>query len=98
MAWQRSKSLQSAYPFLWTPKHASMKRLAAQVEPGSARRTVIDPAGTLAHMTQLIMPQHANSLGITFGGQASCLILLLSKAVKDSLRSAHVSSKSQLDA
>ena len=27
------------------------------------------PAMTLAHMTQLIMPQHANSLGITFGGQ-----------------------------
>ena len=27
------------------------------------------PAATLAHMTQLIMPHHANSLGITFGGQ-----------------------------
>ena len=42
-----------------------------QVQPGSKHKTVIDPANTLAHMTQLIMPQHANSLGITFGGQAS---------------------------
>jgi len=29
----------------------------------------VRPGSTLAHMTQLIMPQHANSLGITFGGQ-----------------------------
>jgi len=28
----------------------------------------IPPAATLSHMTQLILPQHANSLGITFGG------------------------------
>ena len=29
---------------------------------------VVAPSLTSAHMTQLIMPQHANSLGITFGG------------------------------
>ena len=29
----------------------------------------VTPSATLAHMTQLIMPQHANSLAITFGGQ-----------------------------
>uniref|UniRef100_A0A1D1ZMD4 HotDog ACOT-type domain-containing protein n=1 Tax=Auxenochlorella protothecoides TaxID=3075 RepID=A0A1D1ZMD4_AUXPR len=43
--------------------------------PGSQRgarppgaRCVVRPARTAAHMTQLIMPQHANSLGIAFGG------------------------------
>jgi len=30
---------------------------------------MVAPSATLAHMTQLIMPQHANSLAITFGGQ-----------------------------
>lgn len=29
----------------------------------------VSPGCTSAHMTHLIMPQHANSLGITFGGQ-----------------------------
>lgn len=29
----------------------------------------VAPGATSAHMTHLIMPQHANSLGITFGGQ-----------------------------
>ena len=29
----------------------------------------VAPSATRAHMTQLIMPQHANSLAITFGGQ-----------------------------
>lgn len=32
-------------------------------------RQCVSPSATLSHMTQLIMPQHANSLGITFGGQ-----------------------------
>ena len=36
----------------------------------------VSPDFTLAHMTQLIMPQHANSLGITFGGQV-CFTLLV---------------------
>ena len=31
----------------------------------------LQPSATLSHMTQLIMPQHANSLAITFGGQVS---------------------------
>ncbi|KAK9817590.1 hypothetical protein WJX74_006701 [Apatococcus lobatus] len=35
----------------------------------SAQRQMVSPARTMAHMTQLIMPQNANSLGITFGGQ-----------------------------
>ena len=34
-------------------------------------RQMVSPARTMAHMTQLIMPQNANSLGITFGGQVS---------------------------
>ena len=29
----------------------------------------VPPSATRAHMTQLVLPQHANSLGITFGGQ-----------------------------
>ncbi|KAL3138822.1 hypothetical protein ABBQ32_005657 [Trebouxia sp. C0010 RCD-2024] len=37
--------------------------------PAEGRKHSVTPDFTLAHMTQLIMPQHANSLGITFGGQ-----------------------------
>ena len=37
-------------------------------------KKAVTPAATLAHMTQLIMPQHANSLGITFGGQVRSLL------------------------
>ncbi|KAK9815553.1 hypothetical protein WJX72_005621 [[Myrmecia] bisecta] len=33
------------------------------------QKNSILPSMTIAHMTQLIMPQYANSLGITFGGQ-----------------------------
>jgi hypothetical protein len=29
---------------------------------------VVSPGATQAHMTQLVLPQHANSLAITFGG------------------------------
>lgn len=38
-------------------------------EAAGGRRGVA-PSQTSAHMTQLIMPQYANTLGITFGGQA----------------------------
>ena len=38
-------------------------------DAGAKEKKSVTPAMTLAHMTQLIMPQHANSLGITFGGQ-----------------------------
>lgn len=38
-------------------------------EAGVREKVRVTPGMTLAHMTQLIMPQHANSLGITFGGQ-----------------------------
>ena len=40
-----------------------------QVQTVSGKKHGVSPDFTLAHMTQLIMPQHANSLGITFGGQ-----------------------------
>ncbi|DBA72140.1 TPA: hypothetical protein ACH3X2_010862 [Trebouxia sp. C0005] len=42
---------------------------AIQVQTLSGEKHGVSPDFTLAHMTQLIMPQHANSLGITFGGQ-----------------------------
>ncbi|DBA83851.1 hypothetical protein WJX77_012169 [Trebouxia sp. C0004] len=42
---------------------------AIQVQTVSGKKHGVTPDFTLAHMTQLIMPQHANSLGITFGGQ-----------------------------
>lgn len=29
---------------------------------------MVPPGATSAHMTQLVLPQHANSLAITFGG------------------------------
>lgn len=32
-------------------------------------RTRVAPSFTRAHLTHIIMPQHANSIGITFGGQ-----------------------------
>lgn len=32
---------------------------------------VVSPGATSAHMTQLVLPQHANSLAITFGGVVS---------------------------
>lgn len=36
-------------------------------------KELVAPSATRAHMTQLIMPQHANSLAITFGGQVQKL-------------------------
>ena len=47
----------------------------SQVKTVAGRKHGVSPDFTLAHMTQLIMPQHANSLGITFGGQACSSIL-----------------------
>ena len=44
-------------------------RVPQAAEAGAKVKKSVTPAMTLAHMTQLIMPQHANSLGITFGGQ-----------------------------
>lgn len=43
--------------------------------PAEGRKHSVTPDFTLAHMTQLIMPQHANSLGITFGGQVCFTVL-----------------------
>lgn len=39
----------------------------------AALKARVEPSATLSHMTQLIMPQHANSLAITFGGQVRAL-------------------------
>jgi hypothetical protein len=36
-------------------------------DTGMRRR--VPPSATTAYMTQSVMPQHANTLGITFGGQ-----------------------------
>lgn len=44
-------------------------------ETAGGRRGVA-PSQTSAHMTQLIMPQYANTLGITFGGQVRPLYAL----------------------
>ena len=54
---------------------------------------MIDPASTLAHMTQLIMPQHANSLGITFGGQARTAAGLKHQSHQHLLCAPHIGSK-----
>ena len=51
----------------WAVRFLSAGPQAA--EAGAKVKKSVTPAMTLAHMTQLIMPQHANSLGITFGGQ-----------------------------
>jgi hypothetical protein len=37
------------------------------LDTGMRRR--VPPSATTAYMTQSVMPQHANTLGITFGGQ-----------------------------
>ncbi len=47
---------------------------------GAAAKKRVSPAATLSHMTQLIMPQYANSLGITFGGQARAACAPLERA------------------
>lgn len=51
--------------------------LAQAAEAGCREKVRVTPEMTLAHMTQLIMPQHANSLGITFGGQVRTPLYLL---------------------
>ncbi|KAA6417519.1 MAG: Acyl-coenzyme A thioesterase 11 [Trebouxia sp. A1-2] len=48
---------------------AELRRQERLVQTLSGEKHGVSPDFTLAHMTQLIMPQHANSLGITFGGQ-----------------------------
>ena len=47
---------------------AASSSLYSSSLPLSPQPQRIPPAATLSHMTQLILPQHANSLGITFGG------------------------------
>ena len=54
-------------PEVWAERLSDPAPQAA--EAGAKEKRSVTPAMTLAHMTQLIMPQHANSLGITFGGQ-----------------------------
>ncbi|CAL8463592.1 g3126 [Coccomyxa elongata] len=48
---------------------ATLAPAVQAAEAGVREKVRVTPGMTLAHMTQLIMPQHANSLGITFGGQ-----------------------------
>lgn len=38
-------------------------------ETSEVGRPCVGPSMTTAHLTHIIMPQHANSIGITFGGQ-----------------------------
>ncbi len=57
--------------FCWTSFGATQA-----AEGGFREKVRVTPGMTLAHMTQLIMPQHANSLGITFGGQVPCPTIL----------------------
>jgi len=47
---------------------SSLYSSSALPPPSRPQPQRIPPAATLSHMTQLILPQHANSLGITFGG------------------------------
>lgn len=42
---------------------------ALRVDPEAPGKRRIRPALTSAHTTQMVLPQHANSIGITFGGQ-----------------------------
>ena len=56
--------------FKWEVPDCRQQRQAPGIRTGGHSR-----GQTLAHMTQLIMPQHANSLGITFGGQVTPLLL-----------------------
>lgn len=42
---------------------------AAPADVNAPVRRSVPPSATTAYMTQSIMPQHANTLGITFGGQ-----------------------------
>lgn len=43
---------------------------ALRVAPGGdGRKQLIPPSLTSAHTTHMVLPQHANSIGITFGGQ-----------------------------
>eukprot|EP00879_Flechtneria_rotunda_P027246 GHRR01029167.1.p1 GENE.GHRR01029167.1~~GHRR01029167.1.p1 ORF type:complete len:141 (-),score=52.76 GHRR01029167.1:303-725(-) len=51
-----------------TPLSAAGTAVVAGV---TVSRRHIPPSATTAYMTQSIMPQHANTLGITFGGQVS---------------------------
>lgn len=56
------------------PSSASGGALASSCSPGSSGalpslvRAQVPASATAAHGTQLVLPQHANSIGITFGG------------------------------
>ena len=51
--------------------------LQARSRVNNFMKELVAPSATRAHMTQLIMPQHANSLAITFGGQVYKLLDLV---------------------
>lgn len=49
--------------------HDSTSPMGIQEKRVSKVRPQISPSYTTAHLTHIIMPHHANSIGITFGGQ-----------------------------
>ncbi|KAJ9508666.1 hypothetical protein QJQ45_027960, partial [Haematococcus lacustris] len=57
---------------------------------GPRLRTSVRPGLTEAHVTQLIMPQHCNTLGITFGGQVMSWIEQCAYISASRLRAPHV--------
>ncbi|KAL6762956.1 HotDog domain-containing protein [Haematococcus lacustris] len=60
------------------------------VARGPRLRTSVRPGLTEAHVTQLIMPQHCNTLGITFGGQVMSWIEQCAYISASRLRAPHV--------
>ncbi|KAI3437872.1 hypothetical protein D9Q98_000318 [Chlorella vulgaris] len=42
---------------------------ALRVDPRDSGKRRVAPSLTAAHTTQMVLPQHANSIGVTFGGQ-----------------------------
>ncbi|GBF96246.1 acyl-coenzyme A thioesterase [Raphidocelis subcapitata] len=63
---------------------------AAAAAAGAAdSKPRVSPAATTAYMTQSIMPQHANTLGITFGGQVMSWMEQCAYISASRLRGAH---------
>lgn len=52
-----------------TPSMPPALKLENTTPGGGSPRARVSPSITVAHATHIIMPQHANSIGITFGGQ-----------------------------
>eukprot|EP00879_Flechtneria_rotunda_P012044 GHRR01012579.1.p1 GENE.GHRR01012579.1~~GHRR01012579.1.p1 ORF type:complete len:498 (+),score=231.63 GHRR01012579.1:180-1673(+) len=70
-----------------TPLSAAGTAVVAGV---TVSRRHIPPSATTAYMTQSIMPQHANTLGITFGGQVMSWMEQCAYISASRLRSGHL--------